>query len=204
MNNKILYPAEVCASLGCRLTNQEVSVRISDFIFETTVFDLPFQCSYLLLRVWNGDWLLRVEGCDCELTFFTLRLLEHRFISAVSQIFFWTSFSSPVCSSSRNNMMLLPLFFYLVSFSLSKVKFMWAPHPFPLCTSFLCVICAREFERDEGTLWTLQKSIFNNSLFMHVLLHLANRYLAMDLYSARFFVHECAKCWKHLKVEGPV
>ena len=118
MNTKILYPAEVCASLSCRLTNQEVSVRISDFIFETTVFDLPFQCSYLLLRVWNGDWLLRVEGCDCEfeLTFFTLRLLEHRFISAVSQIFFWTSFSSPVCSSSRNSMMLLPLFFILCLF----------------------------------------------------------------------------------------
>ena len=92
MNNKILYPAEVCASLSCRLTNQEVSVRISDFIFETTVFDLPFRCSYLFLRVWNGDWLLRVEGCDCELTFFTLRLLEHRFISAVSQIFFELAF----------------------------------------------------------------------------------------------------------------
>ena len=120
-------------------------------------------------------------GCVCEMAvdlnwinFFTLRLWEHRFISAVSQFFFCSSFSSPVCSSSRNNMTLLPLF----------------PHPLPLCTSFLCVICAWEFERDEGTLWTLQKSIFNNSLFMHVLLHLANRYLAMDLYSAKFFVHK--------------
>ena len=104
-----------------------------------------FSAATLLLRVWNGDWLLRVGGCDCEceLTFFTLRLLEHRFISAVSQFFFFflcSSFSSPVCSSSRNNMMLLLLFFfYLASFSLTKVKFMWAPpslpfmHIFPMC-----------------------------------------------------------------------
>ena len=138
MNTKILYPAEVCASLSCRLTSHEVSVRISDFIFETTVFDLPFQCSYLLSRVWNGDWLLRVGGCDCEfeLTFFTLRLLEHRFISAVSQFFFELAFHLQCVAAQGTIWCCYLFFFHLVSFSPSKVKFMWAPPSLPFMRIF--------------------------------------------------------------------
>ena len=47
MNTKTLYPSGECANLSCRLVHlKKVSVRISDFIFETAFFNEPFQRNY--------------------------------------------------------------------------------------------------------------------------------------------------------------
>lgn len=59
------------------------------------------------------------------LTFFTVSLPEHWCISVVSQILFARSFHLQ-CVEAQGTIWCCYLFFYLVSFSLSKVNFKWA------------------------------------------------------------------------------
>ena len=113
----------------------------------------------------NDGWLLRVgsntniigRDCKCELTFFTLRFLEHRFISVHSQILFALAFHL-YCVASQGTIWCCYFFFFtLYLFHQVKWNSCELPHTIPLCASFLFVICAQEFERDEGESMGLTK-----------------------------------------------
>ena len=70
------------------------------------------------------------------------------------------------------------VFFFFLPFIFFTKSFVF------LCVFPMCA-CSQESKRDKGTLWTLEKSVLNIFLSIRVL-HLAKRYLAIDIYSAWF------------------